>query len=89
MRYPDFLSEGGTIGFVAPSFGCATEPYKTAFGMALDKFTQLGYALDLGPNCYESKGLESATRHRPAQQSLHRCTKAVKAMCLYPAAVEN
>lgn len=57
MRYPDFLSEGGTIGFVAPSFGCATEPYKTAFGMALDKFTQLGYALDLGPNCYESKGI--------------------------------
>ena len=34
MRYPDFLSEGGTIGFVAPSFGCATEPYKTTFGMA-------------------------------------------------------
>ena len=29
MRYPEFLSEGGTIGFVAPSFGCATEPYIT------------------------------------------------------------
>ena len=24
MRYPEFLSEGGIIGFVAPSFGCAT-----------------------------------------------------------------
>ena len=28
MRYPEFLSEGGTIGFVAPSFGCATELIK-------------------------------------------------------------
>ena len=31
MRYPKFLPEKGTIGFVAPSFGCATEPYYTAF----------------------------------------------------------
>ena len=31
MRYPEFLSEGGIIGFVAPSFGCATEPYITGF----------------------------------------------------------
>lgn len=38
MRYPEFLSRGGTIGFVAPSFGCATEPYKTAFGMTIKRF---------------------------------------------------
>ena len=31
MRYPKFLPVNGTIGFVAPSFGCATEPYYTAF----------------------------------------------------------
>ena len=31
MRFPEFLKEHGTIGFVAPSFGCATEPYYTAF----------------------------------------------------------
>ena len=31
MRYPKFLPEKGTIGFVAPAFGCATEPYYTAF----------------------------------------------------------
>ena len=29
MRYPLFLQDEGTIGFVAPSFGCATEPYRT------------------------------------------------------------
>ena len=57
MRYPEFLSEGGTIGFVAPSFGCATEPYKTAFGMTIKRFEKEGYTIELGPNCYEDKGI--------------------------------
>ena len=57
MKYPKFLSENGTIGFVAPSFGCNTEPYKTAFQSALEKFRKLGHNLDLGPNCYEGKGI--------------------------------
>lgn len=57
MRYPKFLPERGTIGFVAPSFGCNTEPYKTAFDSSLEKFKALGHGLDLGPNCYEGKGI--------------------------------
>ena len=57
MRYPEFLSEGGTIGFVAPSFGCATEPYKTAFGMTIKRFEKEGYTVELGPNCYEDNGI--------------------------------
>ncbi len=57
MRYPKFLQEKGTIGFVAPSFGCNAEPYKTAFHSALEKFAALGHGLDLGPNCYEGKGI--------------------------------
>ena len=57
MRYPEFLSEGGIIGFVAPSFGCATEPYKTAFGMTIKRFEKEGYTVELGPNCYEDKGI--------------------------------
>ena len=31
MRYPKALKEGGTIGFIAPSFACTIEPYKTRF----------------------------------------------------------
>ena len=31
MRYPEFIKDGGTIGFVAPSFGCATEPYASGY----------------------------------------------------------
>ena len=57
MRYPKFLPEKGTIGFVAPSFGCATEPYYTAFLNAQKKFQKMGYRLDLGPNCYVAEGI--------------------------------
>lgn len=57
MRFPEFLKEQGTIGFVAPSFGCNIEPYKTAFEHAQKKFKALGHSLVLGPNCYEGCGI--------------------------------
>ena len=57
MRYPKFLQKDGTIGFVAPSFGCNIEPYRSSFQNALDHFKELGYGLDLGPNCFEGKGI--------------------------------
>lgn len=57
MRYPAFLKPGGTIGFVAPSFGCNIEPYKSAFMNAQNKWKKMGYGMDIGPNCYEGKGI--------------------------------
>lgn len=57
MKYPSYLTEQGTIGFVAPSFGCAIEPYKTAFAHALENFREKGFQIDLGPNCYELSGI--------------------------------
>ena len=57
MRYPAFLKENGTIGFVAPSFGCATEPYKSRFLYAQKKWKEQGYQLQLGPNCYVEEGV--------------------------------
>lgn len=57
MKYPKFLPKNGTIGFMAPSFGCATEPYYSAFMHALDKFHRLGYQTKLGPNCLVEKGI--------------------------------
>ncbi|MCM1113097.1 MAG: LD-carboxypeptidase [Muribaculum sp.] len=57
MRYPKNLSPGGTIGFVAPSFGCRTEPYRSRFENAQKQFREQGYALDLGPNCYAGDGV--------------------------------
>ena len=57
MRYPKFLQKNGTIGFVAPSFGCTIEPYRSTFDNALKNFKEMGYDIDLGPNCYEAKGI--------------------------------
>lgn len=57
MRYPEKLNLNGTIGFVAPSFGCQIEPYKSGFENAQKKFKELGYQLQLGPNCYEGSGI--------------------------------
>lgn len=57
MRYPKFLKENGTIGFVAPSFGCAIEPYQSAFKNALNKWENMGYKTHLGPNCFASNGI--------------------------------
>lgn len=57
MRYPESLPRGGTIGFVAPSFGCNIEPYKSCFSNAQKKFKQMGYRLQLGPNCYAGEGV--------------------------------
>lgn len=57
MKYGKFLPSNGTIGFVAPSFGCNIEPYKSAFNNARNYWKKMGYQLDLGPNCYEGKGI--------------------------------
>lgn len=57
MRYPNFIKKGDTIGFVAPSFACTTEPYKSAFDNAIKKFNELGYNVELGPNCNASCGI--------------------------------
>lgn len=56
MRYPDSLPAGGTIGCIAPSFGCNIEPYRSAFDNALKTWQQMGYRMVLGPNCYEGSG---------------------------------
>ncbi len=57
MKYPKYLEKGGCIGFVAPSFGCAIEPYYSAFQNALNKWEEMGYRTWLGPNVYAGDGV--------------------------------
>ncbi len=57
MRYPEFLKDGGRIGFIAPSFGCTTEPYTSLFKQALKRFGEKGYSTVIGPNAYASNGI--------------------------------
>lgn len=61
MRYPDFLEKNGKIGFIAPSFGCTTQPYKTLFENAISYFEQKGYRCVLGQNCYKDDGIGKST----------------------------
>ena len=69
MKYGKFLPENGTIGFVAPSFGCNIEPYKSAFENAQKVWTKEGYSLSLGPNVYEGCGIGiSNTPEKCAQE---------------------
>ena len=57
MRYPKNLPLGGTIGFPAPSFGCATQPYKAAFEHALERWESMGYKTMPGPNAFVEQGV--------------------------------
>lgn len=70
MRYADFLQKKGTIGFIAPSFGCNIEPYHTAFMHAQETWNKMGYQLDLGPNCYEGKGIGISNTPKACGQEL-------------------
>ncbi len=57
MRYPKDLAKGGCIGFPAPSFGCAIEPYYSAFQNSLQKWEKLGYRVMPGPNAFVGEGI--------------------------------
>ena len=57
MRYPQFLKDNGRIGFIAPSFGCATEPYRSDFEESVRRFSDLGYKTVAGPNCFCDEGI--------------------------------
>ncbi len=70
MRYPNFLRENGTIGFVAPSCGCAIEPYRSAFDNAQKKWGELGYRMKLGPNCYAGDGVGISSTPRSCGREL-------------------
>lgn len=56
MRYPSFIRPGDPLGFIAPSFGCSIEPYKSCMDNALIYWKDSGYQTVLGPNAYAGKG---------------------------------
>lgn len=61
MRFPEFINKtmdgGDCIGFVAPSFGCAIEPYYSAFQNTLENFKKRGIQTKLGSNVYAGDGI--------------------------------
>lgn len=61
MIIPKFLPQGGTIGITAPSFGCVSEPYASAFGNALRTFQNMGYRVRTTPDCFMNDGIGIST----------------------------
>lgn len=57
MKYAEFLPREGRIGFIAPSFGCNIEPYRSSFEHALEVWEKENYTLKCGPNAFEGSGL--------------------------------
>lgn len=57
MKFSSFIKQGDTIGFVAPSFGCSIEPYRSAFDHSLEKWRERGFQIKRGPNCYAQDGI--------------------------------
>lgn len=82
MRYPEFLPPNGTIGFAAPAFGCATEPYKSAFINAQRKWKAEGYSFKLGPNCYEDKGIGISNTPKACGEELQELYCGTDSDCL-------
>lgn len=82
MRYPEFLKENGTIGFVAPSFGCATNPYKAAFENAVKNWRREGFSLDIGPNCFVEKGIGISNTPEECAKELETYYKKKENDCL-------
>ena len=71
MRYAPFLPDGGTIAFAAPSFGCATEPYRSAFDHAQEKLRSLGYYPAPGPGCYAAEGIGISRSPKACAQEIN------------------
>jgi len=57
MQFPSFLSSSDTILLVAPSFGCNIEPYRSCLNSAIQQFSDFGYKVSIGPNCYSGNGI--------------------------------
>ena len=72
MKFPKRIEKGDTIGFVAPSFGCTTEPYASCFDAAQKRFAQLGYKLQEGPNCRVDRGIGKSNTAKKCGDELNK-----------------
>ena len=82
MRYPKFISPGDAVGFAAPAFACATEPYFTAFNNSLTKWKEKGFRIKLGTNCYAEKGIGISNTPEKCAEELMEMMQDPKADCV-------
>jgi len=70
MKKNNFLKENGKISLVAPSFGCTTEPYKTRLDKAIDNLKNMGFKVEIGPNCYLAKDKTRSNKPLPCAKEI-------------------
>ena len=69
MKFPKFFTGRRHDRLCRPFLWLCNLPYQETFEHAQKRFTELGYRLDLGPNCYESSGVGiSNTPEKCAQE---------------------
>lgn len=68
MRYPKFLTKDKNILFVAPSFGCTTEPYKSRLIKAKEVLEKHGFNPKYGDNAFNAVGGRSNTAELCAKE---------------------
>ena len=77
MRYPKFLPKNGTIGFVAPSFGC----HRNLTAQPLKMPRKFSKKRDIpwiwGQIAMKIRALASAIRQKPVRESWRNITAAV------------
>ncbi|MDR1795549.1 MAG: LD-carboxypeptidase [Erysipelotrichaceae bacterium] len=61
MRYPNFLAPDGRIGFCAPSFGEAVEPYRSRCIAAAESFLDLGHPVVQSASVFSNEKAQSNT----------------------------
>lgn len=71
MRKPDFLHPGDPIALVAPSFGCATEPYSTRLDASIKRLKNLGYPIMEGKNIRLNDGVVASASVSDRAKEIH------------------
>lgn len=72
MRYPQFLKEGGTIGVIAPSFGCTFDPYAARLDHAIHRFQKWGYSVKEGENVRLAEGVGKSNTPLKCAEEINR-----------------
>lgn len=76
MQYPKFLKKNGSIGLVAPSFGCTTFPYKDKLNTAIKTLKEKGYTIIEGENIWSYYKLASAPAKSRAEEFMKMYTES-------------
>ncbi len=65
---PKYLNSKSQIYLVAPSFGCATSPYKERLTKAIPRLEKLGHHIIVGKNCFLNLGTCASNTPRERAQ---------------------